>query len=273
VGKINQQSGVSLTAPAPGQSLPRSQQQPVNHQFHPKQPQKPKKDRICSCKQTGHRLRNCCKADSDGFMSGCPICDIMAHDIDDCTAKDTRAKDRLIYHLEKRNSRPLFRSSVDIRDMDGFWKSGWRSWTPNFAKANVDYYKTHEHMQRTRDEVFIPDPAWDYPEAIPAASLAYQYGKFGVGFSGQSSTTPAFSHMAQVSNQNTPTITPARTATKREPVDERASVLEDGPAELSRPMKRGRESEFREGPRKRPRADNNSRSFADKNVNEFPVHR
>ena len=257
VGKTNHQSGFSLTAPTPEQPPPDFQQPPVNQQF----PRKEKRI-CCNCKQRGHRLARCFKADSDGFMSGCPICGKMDHGIDECTSEKKLSDYRWFFQIQLRNGRPLFRSNVDIRDISGFFSCYSRPWTPNFAKRNANYYKTHAHLDDAENESITPDPAWESPEEIPRGSLAYQYyERSRDGSSGQSSTTVGPSHVAQTSNPYQ-TITPTKYPMNMQPVDDEASVLEDDAFERSTTRKRGREDKSREDERehKRSRSDSSTPS-------------
>jgi hypothetical protein len=134
---------------------------------------------------TGHSLKHCFKADPDGFLSGCPRCDDFRHDYDQCH-QIKQPRDDLLFLVKHRNNKPLIRSQIDIRTLEGFYdeenNAQWIPWTPDFTKEFMterpEYYKEHKFKANWQDEEHIEDPAWgasNWGSNWPAGYLAYTY--------------------------------------------------------------------------------------------------
>jgi hypothetical protein len=165
--------------------------QKIGGQRH-RQKTKSKRNQICAnCFMSGHSLRHCFKADPDGFLSGCPRCDDFRHDYDQCH-EVKQAKDDLLFLVKHRSNKPLIRSQIDIRTIEGFYDAEnnvkWIPWTPEFTKKFMaerpEYYREHKFKEKWQDEEYTVDPSWqasNWGFNWLAGYLAYSYPNGPVG--------------------------------------------------------------------------------------------
>jgi len=140
------------------------------------QGRKPKRESTCvNCGLLGHRLRHCCKAAPDGFLHGCPRCDLMTHDFDSCNHPNKNTKEQLLFSGWHRQGRCPLKTARNPRYEPGFDNILVKPWTASFARANAHKWRDHKHERNVEDEVLEHDPAWEHPENIPDCELAWQY--------------------------------------------------------------------------------------------------
>lgn len=124
--------------------------------------------RCVNCRRIGHRLKHCRKCDISGFMRGCPKCDTLDHEFEEC--RDTHHTDEKHFLLDKRINLPPWAFSRDIRKIRGFNPARHTVWTPAFSVGRLSSgeWQEHEHLRVEQDEEQTIDPAWHNFQSIPA---------------------------------------------------------------------------------------------------------
>ncbi|KAI9640170.1 hypothetical protein NHQ30_011407 [Ciborinia camelliae] len=113
------------------------------------------------CRSDNHALKNCTMCANDGFMDGCPKCNVLDHQYFNCPSPIGK-QDRYHFLRQCRRGRPPWRMNVDHRDIrkitDGIDVSEPDEipWTAEFAKMNIG-----KKLAR------IPDPAWHNYDNVP----------------------------------------------------------------------------------------------------------
>jgi hypothetical protein len=115
----------------------------------------------------------------NGFLRGCPRCNITTHNLEDCRIKNLRDQEKFHLLVRKRHNRPPLEYSRDFRTVPGFGtpESPFRPWTRAFAAANAFAYESHVYRVEDKDEHLVDDPAWERPESIPSQALQIHRGR------------------------------------------------------------------------------------------------
>jgi hypothetical protein len=133
---------------------------------HNQRNRKKKYDGVCAnCQAADHQLKRCCISDADGYLRGCPRCNVKAHSYADCPKRDVKTRDKSIeeayfflrwgrdgkcpleHHLDWR----LYTSSKDRNNKDV-------PWTAEYAIQQRPFL---EPRQSATDDGISKDPYWN----------------------------------------------------------------------------------------------------------------
>jgi hypothetical protein len=115
------------------------------------------------------------KAAPDSFLHGCPRCDKMDHDFDSCPSLKKKQTDFALFAIKHRVGRCPLKQSQDPRTHPDFATPAVKMWTVSFTKANMNAWRTHQHLPRQEEEDLIQDPAMADPDSVAVEELVFQY--------------------------------------------------------------------------------------------------
>jgi hypothetical protein len=146
----------------------------------------PKSQLTCgNCQRRGHGIKHCKQIDETGFVPGCPRCNTIHHDYDECTADPTGKNEDQEFILRIRANGPPLKTGKDVRQLikdmdkrfppDGFTRG--KPWTATFAlehfEENPRWAKSYDYA--IKDQPVIADPAWRNPDQIDECDIQFSY--------------------------------------------------------------------------------------------------
>ena len=118
--------------------------------------------RCANCGELGHPLGECTRhVDPDGFVNGCPPCNIREHLYDACTLK--KARDEYHFLVTKRHNKPPIRTKLDFRLVNAtrFQRDKCRPHTREFSAG-----RARLGIQQDPSDCTVEDPHWTDPTSV-----------------------------------------------------------------------------------------------------------
>ena len=127
--------------------------------------------KCANCKRVGHWLLRCVgPPNSAGFIPGCPHCNDLGHNWEQCSEFDPNDIEKICkYLLEMRHNIPQFQFTKPLHQLElaqpGKKYHGMRPWSTYFAlkfwSENPDYWKNHVYNKDMNDDVLLAVDPWD----------------------------------------------------------------------------------------------------------------